>query len=118
MRKHFVGFQETVSAEMFDDLKYLVGDTKVGYSVIILARDLSYKGRMPTYKIFTSTNIKALQGILEFIGQTGKTKIEHTHAWMETPVRLFVHSHKRGNVPHGHHGARYWGLVKEVLRSK
>ena len=47
-----------------------------------------------------------------------ETVVTHTHAWMETPVRLFIHTHKRGSVPHGHHGARYWGLVKEVLRNK
>jgi len=43
-------------------------------------------------------------------------KIEHTHAWMdEEPVRLFTHAHRKGDIPHGHHGAKYWGLGKRYV---
>ncbi len=35
----------------------------------------------------------------------------HQHIWDDG--KGFVHSHKRGEIPHGHHGARY---VKQLLR--
>lgn len=35
--------------------------------------------------------------------------ILHTHIWdSETPNRLYSHSHSRGNIPHGHHGSKYF----------
>jgi hypothetical protein len=41
--------------------------------------------------------------------------ILHTHIWdNETPNRLFSHSYTRGDIPHGHHGSRYWKVEKEV----
>ena len=80
MRKNFIQLNETVTAENLEELKELVGDTKVGYSLIILTRDLSQMG-MPTYQVFTSSSVKAGQSLLEFLGQTGKTKITHTHVW-------------------------------------
>lgn len=41
--------------------------------------------------------------------QRNRETFKHTHAWMEEePVRLFTHEHKRGDIPHGHHGAKYW----------
>ena len=62
MRKNFYSFPETITAENLEELKELVGDTKVGYSAVVLIRDLEYKGRMPTYKIFVSTSEKAARG--------------------------------------------------------
>ena len=107
MRKNFYSFPETITAENLEELKELVGDTKVGYSAVVLIRDLEYKGRMPTYKIFVSTSEKAAESIKDFVYQTGKTNITHSHMFLEEPARIFVHSHKRGDIPHGHNGAVY-----------
>jgi capsule polysaccharide export protein KpsE/RkpR len=32
----------------------------------------------------------------------------HSHYWEDSPIRLFVHTHKSGDKPHGHHGAKYY----------
>ena len=40
--------------------------------------------------------------------------ILHTHIWdNETPARLYSHSHTRGDIPHGHHGSRYWKIEEQ-----
>ena len=72
MRKNFYSFPETITAENLEELKELVGDTKVGYSVVVLIRDSEHTGRMPTYKIFVSTSEKATISIKDFVYQTGK----------------------------------------------
>lgn len=42
-----------------------------------------------------------------------KNSLSHTHIWdNETPNQLYSHSHTRGNIPHGHHGSRYWKVEK------
>ena len=38
-----------------------------------------------------------------------KMEIQHSHTCGES--KGYNHSHKRGNIPHGHHGSRYGGKV-------
>ena len=43
-----------------------------------------------------------------------KSGISHIHIYdNETPNRLYTHSHSRGDIPHGHHGSRYWKVEKD-----
>jgi hypothetical protein len=39
--------------------------------------------------------------------------VEHSHIWEDGTK--FTHTHKRGDIPHGHHGARY---LKRLLLGK
>ena len=54
MRKNFIGFTETITAEHIEKLKQVVGDTKVGYVIIVLVRDLEDRRIMPAYKVFAN----------------------------------------------------------------
>jgi len=35
--------------------------------------------------------------------------IKHRHTWDNAPE--FTHAHRHGDRPHGHHGARYGGVI-------
>ena len=40
----------------------------------------------------------------------------HSHIWdNETPNRLYSHSHTKGDIPHCHHGSKYWKVEKEMI---
>jgi hypothetical protein len=65
-------------------------------------------------KVGTQTKLEIINKINN-VPHKPKTKdgILHTHIWdNETPNKLYSHSHIRGDIPHGHHGSRYWKVEK------
>lgn len=47
--------------------------------------------------------VRALERALEIKERV--TPVEHNHR--RDGGEMFTHAHSRGNIPHGHHGARY-----------
>lgn len=33
--------------------------------------------------------------------------VRHSHYWPDGTFNVFQHQHKGGDIPHGHHGAKY-----------
>ena len=71
------------------------------------------KGEIKRRSEIVATHLLSIVEDYGYSAEAPDNGITHSHIWdNQTPNKLYTHSHSRGDIPHGHHGSRYWKAEK------